>query len=238
MTKSLNLFLQRTALVASTLVFLILILAETSRADTVYNLTNTNVPGITADITVTVSDGCTGAGNCTVSVNYISSDITNTVKEISPIGMITGTFNVALTSSNPSGWTGGACPTNGGNPGCGGYDGFGKFKSEANSNAAQSEDFVLTLADTTFSPNSTGANFAVHVQFFGVNGDTVSLVLGHNGFHSKPSMICLTAAGLARIHNLKGFLQPLYVSIGESKDEAQRNCIKPLLLRAMKQVGE
>jgi len=45
-------------------------------------------------------------------------------------------------------------------------------------------------------------------------------------------------AALARIHNLKGFLQPMYVSIGESKDEAQRNCIKPLLLRAMKQVGE
>ncbi|MTW12873.1 DUF2785 domain-containing protein [Pseudoduganella eburnea] len=45
-------------------------------------------------------------------------------------------------------------------------------------------------------------------------------------------------AALARIHNLKGFLQPLYVSISESKDEAQRNCVKPLLLRAMKQVGE
>lgn len=45
-------------------------------------------------------------------------------------------------------------------------------------------------------------------------------------------------AALARIHNLKGFLQPLYVSISESKDEAQRNCLKPLLLRAMNQVGE
>jgi len=45
-------------------------------------------------------------------------------------------------------------------------------------------------------------------------------------------------AALARIHNLKGFLQPLYVSISESKDEAQRNCLKPLLLRAMKQVAE
>jgi len=45
-------------------------------------------------------------------------------------------------------------------------------------------------------------------------------------------------AALARIHNLKSFLHPLYVNIGESKDEAQRNCLKPLLLRALKQVGE
>ena len=43
---------------------------------------------------------------------------------------------------------------------------------------------------------------------------------------------------LFRSHNLNGFLQPLYISISESKDEAQRNCLKPLLLRAMKQVAE
>ena len=45
-------------------------------------------------------------------------------------------------------------------------------------------------------------------------------------------------AVLARMHNLKGFLQPLYVSVSESKDEAQRSCIKPLVLRALKQVAE
>lgn len=45
-------------------------------------------------------------------------------------------------------------------------------------------------------------------------------------------------AALARKHNLKGFLQPLYINISESKDEAQRNCLKPLLLRALKQVAE
>lgn len=45
-------------------------------------------------------------------------------------------------------------------------------------------------------------------------------------------------AALARIHNLKGFLQPLYASISESKDEAQRACLKPLVLRTMKQVAE
>jgi len=45
-------------------------------------------------------------------------------------------------------------------------------------------------------------------------------------------------SALARIHNLKSFLQPLYVSISESKDEAQRDCIKPLLLRTLKQVAE
>ncbi|WP_426336729.1 DUF2785 domain-containing protein [Pseudoduganella sp. R-31] len=45
-------------------------------------------------------------------------------------------------------------------------------------------------------------------------------------------------ARLARKHNLNGFLQPLYINISESKDEAQRNCLKPLLLRALKQAAE
>jgi len=45
-------------------------------------------------------------------------------------------------------------------------------------------------------------------------------------------------AKLARLHNLNGFLQPLYVNIAESKDEAQRNCLKPLLLRSLRQAAE
>jgi len=45
-------------------------------------------------------------------------------------------------------------------------------------------------------------------------------------------------ARLARKHNLNGFLQPLYINISESKDEAQRDCLKPLLLRALKQAAE
>lgn len=167
---------------------------DASHADTIYHLTNTNIPGITANIEVTVSDGCTGAGDCTVSVNYISSDILNSVKEISSIGMNTATFNVVVFGSNPSGWTGGSCPTSGSNPGCGGYDGFGKFKSEANSNAAVSEDFSLTLGDTTFSPNSTGANFAVHVQFYGVNGGSCSVFAsdGTSGQTSSLEVGCTT----------------------------------------------
>jgi hypothetical protein len=44
-------------------------------------------------------------------------------------------------------------------------------------------------------------------------------------------------AALARIHNLKAFLQPLLINIGESRDEAQRACLKPLVLRALKQAG-
>ncbi|MGW8389467.1 DUF2785 domain-containing protein [Pseudoduganella sp. HUAS MS19] len=43
---------------------------------------------------------------------------------------------------------------------------------------------------------------------------------------------------LARRHNLNGFLQPLYINISESKDEAQRNCLKPLVLRALKQAAQ
>lgn len=45
-------------------------------------------------------------------------------------------------------------------------------------------------------------------------------------------------AALARKHNLNAFLQPLYVNISESKDEAQRNCLKPLVLRSLKQAAE
>lgn len=45
-------------------------------------------------------------------------------------------------------------------------------------------------------------------------------------------------AALARTHNLNAFLQPLYVNIGESKDEAQRGCLKPLVLRALRQAAE
>jgi len=168
-------FYQRVSRLLLTILVSAAAYVDTSHADTVYHLTNTNVPGITADIGITVSDGCTGVGACTITVDYISSTITNTIKEISAIAMNTATFNVAVSGSNPFGWTGGSCPTVGGNPGCGGYDGFGKFKSEANSNAAQSADFILTLGDTSFLPNSTGARFAVHVQFFGLNGGSCSI---------------------------------------------------------------
>ncbi|SFF62886.1 Protein of unknown function [Duganella sp. CF458] len=42
---------------------------------------------------------------------------------------------------------------------------------------------------------------------------------------------------LARKHNLNAFLQPLFINISESRHEAQRNCLKPLLLRTMKQAA-
>jgi hypothetical protein len=45
-------------------------------------------------------------------------------------------------------------------------------------------------------------------------------------------------AALARKHNLNAFLQPLYVNISESKDDAQRDCLKPLVLRSLKQATE
>jgi len=55
---------------------------------------------------------------------------------------------------------------------------------------------------------------------------------------APPAAPTTRQAALARIHNLKGFLQPLYIDISESKDDAQRLCLKPLLLRALKQVAE
>ncbi|KQV42987.1 DUF2785 domain-containing protein [Duganella sp. Root336D2] len=58
------------------------------------------------------------------------------------------------------------------------------------------------------------------------------------GLAARPTSAGAQQAALARKHNLNGFLQPLYVNISESKDEAQRNCLKPLLLRALKQAAE
>lgn len=54
---------------------------------------------------------------------------------------------------------------------------------------------------------------------------------------APPAAAGTQQSALARKHNLNGFLQPLYVNISESKDEAQRNCVKPLLLRTLKQVA-
>jgi hypothetical protein len=55
---------------------------------------------------------------------------------------------------------------------------------------------------------------------------------------AAPATAGTQQAALARKHNLNGFLQPLYINISESKDEAQRSCLKPLLLRALKQAAE
>lgn len=55
---------------------------------------------------------------------------------------------------------------------------------------------------------------------------------------AKPAAAGSRQAALARKHNLNGFLQPLYVNISESKDEAQRACLKPLVLRALRQAAE
>ncbi|XLZ68933.1 DUF2785 domain-containing protein [Massilia sp. SR12] len=55
---------------------------------------------------------------------------------------------------------------------------------------------------------------------------------------AKPAAGGSRQAALARKHNLNGFLQPLYVNISESKDEAQRACLKPLVLRALRQAAE
>lgn len=44
----------------------------------------------------------------------------------------------------------------------------------------------------------------------------------------------LTQARLARLHNLKGFLYPLYASLSESRDEAQRARLHPIVTKALK----
>jgi hypothetical protein len=45
----------------------------------------------------------------------------------------------------------------------------------------------------------------------------------------------LSQAALARLHNLKGFLLPLYAALNESKDEAQRARLLPIVTKALKQ---
>lgn len=45
-----------------------------------------------------------------------------------------------------------------------------------------------------------------------------------------------TQASLARRHNLKSFLQPLYVSLAESSDAAQRARLQPLVVKALRQL--
>jgi len=54
---------------------------------------------------------------------------------------------------------------------------------------------------------------------------------------APPASVITQQAALARKHNLNAFLQPLYINISESRDELQRTCLKPLLLRALKQAG-
>ncbi|SHH66170.1 DUF2785 domain-containing protein [Massilia sp. CF038] len=45
-----------------------------------------------------------------------------------------------------------------------------------------------------------------------------------------------TQTSLAQRHNLKGFLQPLYVALGESSDAAQRARIMPHVVKALRQL--
>lgn len=46
----------------------------------------------------------------------------------------------------------------------------------------------------------------------------------------------VTQATLARRHNLKSFLQPLYVSLAESRDTAQRERMLPIVTKALRQL--
>ena len=46
----------------------------------------------------------------------------------------------------------------------------------------------------------------------------------------------LTETSLARRHNLKGFLYPLYASLSESRDAAQRARLLPVVTKALKQL--
>ncbi len=51
-----------------------------------------------------------------------------------------------------------------------------------------------------------------------------------------PAKAAQSQASLAHRHNLKSFLYPLYASLAESKDEAQRARMLPFVTKALKQL--
>ncbi len=51
-----------------------------------------------------------------------------------------------------------------------------------------------------------------------------------------PAKAAQSQAALAHRHNLKSFLYPLYASLAESKDEAQRARLLPIVTKALKQL--
>ena len=122
-----------------------------------FNLSNTNLLGVTSDITVNVNN--TGA-NTVLTVTFNGSNATNTVLGIDAFG-----FNSDLAIlTQASGFNSANCPAQG----CQ-MDGFGRFVQEIDSPAGNLTTFSLTLngIETLFTDNANGGEFAVHVRFEG-----------------------------------------------------------------------
>src|SRR5262245_41751801 len=119
-------------------------------------MTNTNVTGVTVDIRVTINN--TVAGQTTLTVAFISDNISNT-----PLGIDQFGYNSAVAAKTlPAGFSQAVnCPCN--------QDGFGKFASEIDSPGGTLLTFSVVLASqvTSFADNANGAEFAAHIRYSG-----------------------------------------------------------------------
>jgi PEP-CTERM motif len=142
----------------------------------IFDLTNTNTnPAIDITVRVTVSDGCAGAGDCTLRLQFISDNLTNTPLGFDQFGYNSGTLNSPLL--NPAaqdGWSNANCPAG---PGGCQMDGFGRFTAEVDEPAGEDLDitFILASDDNDYPFNANNGNFAVHIRY----GDNCSLFVSN-----------------------------------------------------------
>jgi PEP-CTERM motif len=148
----------------------------TTYAVQIFDLTNTNAnPAIDITVRVTVSDGCAGAGDCTLRVQFISDNLTNTPLGFDQFGYNSGTLNSpVLNPATQNGWSNANCPAG---PGGCQMDGFGTFTAEVDEPAGQDLDiaFILASDDNDYPFNANGGNFAVHIRY----GDNCSLFVSN-----------------------------------------------------------
>jgi hypothetical protein len=132
-----------------------------------FDFSNTNQIGVQVNIEVIVNNVTNGpGGNTIITVNYLSSNVSNT-----PLGIDQFGFNSALAIlTQASGFNSAVCPS-GGNPGCQ-MDGFGRFVSETDSPGGTLLNFTFVLDghETMFTDNANGAEFALHIRFDGCSG--------------------------------------------------------------------
>lgn len=124
-----------------------------------FHLTNTNLLGVTADIEVVVNN-FTDQSHTQITVNFLSSNVTNT-----PIGIDQFGYNSDLSVfTQAPGFNGGVCS----GQGCQ-MDGFGRFVSEVDSPGGTllNFSFFLNGIETDFTDNANGGEFAAHVRFNG-----------------------------------------------------------------------
>jgi hypothetical protein len=138
--------------------------AGTAYAVQIFDLTNTNTnPAVDITVRVTISDGCAGAEDCTLRLQFISDNLTNTALGFDQFGYNSGTLNSPpLNPATQDGWSDASCPAGG----CS-MSGFGTFIAEVDEPLGEDLDrtFVLASDDNDYPFNANGGNFAVHIRY-------------------------------------------------------------------------